>query len=116
VFAGDFFAAVPTGYDAYMIKSVLHDWDDGQAVQILRQCRDAMPSHGRVLVIEIVVYPGKPMGHPHPMIDLEMMVIAGGKERTEQEFATLLSNAGLTLEKVTPINGSFFSVIEATPT
>ena len=115
VCAGDFFQSVPAGYDAYMIKSVLHDWDDVQAVQILRHCRDAMPSHGRVLVIEVVVYAGQPIGHPHPMIDLEMMVILGGKERTEQEFATLLRSAGLTLEQVTPINGSFFSVVEATP-
>jgi hypothetical protein len=115
VCAGDFFHSVPAGYDAYMIKSVLHDWDDDQAVQILHHCRDAMPSHGRVLVIEIVVYPGQPMGHPHPMIDLEMMVTLGGKERTEQEFATLLRSAGLTLEQVTPITGSFFSVVEATP-
>jgi hypothetical protein len=115
VFAGDFFTSVPAGYDAYVIKSVLHDWDDGHAVQILRNCRNAMPSHGRVLVIEIVVYPGKPMGHPHLMIDLEMMVTLGGKERTEQEFATLLSSAGLTLDHVTPINGSFFSVVESTP-
>jgi len=114
VFAGDFFTAVPAGYDAYVIKSVLHDWDDDKAVQILRQCRDVMPSHGRVLVIEIVVYPGHPLGHPHPMIDLEMMVTLGGKERTEHEFATLLRSAGLTLEKVTPITGSFFSVVEAT--
>jgi hypothetical protein len=115
VLAGDFLQAVPMGYDAYLIKSVLHDWDDEQAVQILRQCRDAMPSHGRVLVIEIVVSPGKPMGHPHPMIDLEMMVTYGGKERTEQEFATLLRRAGLTLEQVLTITGSFFSVVEATP-
>ena len=115
MFAGDFFQSVPAGYDAYVIKSVLHDWDDGQAVQILRHCRDAMSSRGRVLVIEIVVYPGQPMGHPHPMIDLEMMVTFGGKERTEQEFATLLSRAELTLEQVTPINGSCFSVVEATP-
>ena len=115
VFAGDFFQAVPAGYDAYVIKSVLHDWDDGKAVQILRHCRDAMPSHGRVLVIEIVVYPGKPMGHLHPMIDLEMMVTFGGKERTAQEFATVLRRAGLTLEQVTPIHGSFFSVVEARP-
>jgi hypothetical protein len=115
VVAGDFFAAVPAGYDAYMIKSVLHDWDDGKAVQILRQCRDAMPSHGCVLVIEIVIYPGQPMGHPHLMIDLEMMVTLGGKERTEHEFATLFSHAGLTLEQVTPITGSFFSVVEARP-
>lgn len=115
VLAGDFLQAVPMGYDAYLIKSVLHDWDDEKAVQILRQCRDAMPSHGRVLVIEIVVAPGKPMGHPHPMIDLEMMVTYGGKERTEQEFATLFSRAGLALEKVLPITDSFFSVVEATP-
>jgi hypothetical protein len=114
VCAGDFFHSVPAGYDAYLIKSVLHDWDDEKAVQILRHCRDAMPGHGRVLVIEIVVSPGKPMGHPHPMIDLEMMVTFGGKERTEHEFATLLSRAGLTLELVTPITGSFFSVVEAT--
>jgi hypothetical protein len=115
VYPGDFFQSVPAGYNAYVIKSVLHDWDDEKAVQILRHCRAAMPSHGRVLVIEIVVSPGKPMGHPHPMIDLEMMVTFGGKERTEQEFATLLSSAGLALEKVTPIPGSFFSVVEATP-
>jgi hypothetical protein len=106
---------IAAGYDAYMIKSVLHDWDDGKAVQILRQCRDAMPSHGRVLLIETVVSPGQPMGHPHPRIDLEMMVTFGGKERTEREFATLLSSAGLTLEQVTPINGSFCSLVEATP-
>jgi hypothetical protein len=115
VCAGDFFQAVPAGYDAYVIKSVLHDWDDEKAVQILRHCRDAMPSQGRVLVIEIVVSPGQPMGHPHPMIDLEMMVTFGGKERTVHEFATLFSGAGLALEKVTPITDSFFSVVEARP-
>ena len=84
--AGDFFQSVPAGYDAYMIKSVLHDWDDDKAVQILHHCRDTRPSHGPVLVIEIVVYPGQPMGHPHPMIDLGMMVTLGGKERTEQDL------------------------------
>jgi len=115
VVAGDFLQAVPRGYDAYLIKSVLHDWDDEHAVQILRQCRDAMPSHGRVVVMEIVVAPGKPLGHPHPMIDLEMLVTYGGKERTAQEFATLFSRAGLALEKVLPITDSFFSVVEATP-
>lgn len=80
VCAGDFFFAVPAGYDAYMIKSVLHDWDDSHAVQILRQCRDAMPSHGRVLVLEIVVYPGKPMGHPHWPIAVYFFV---GPEKSE---------------------------------
>ena len=94
---------------------MLHDWDGGKGVQILCQCRDAMPSHRCVLVSEIVVYPGQPMGYPHPMIDLERMVIFGGKERMAQEFATLLRSAGLPLAQVTPVNGSFFSVVEATP-
>jgi hypothetical protein len=115
VFEGDFFAAVPAGYDAYMIKSVLHDWDDDQSVKILRNCRDVMAADGRVLLIEIVVRPGQAMGHPHLMIDLEMMVTLGGKERTEPEFAAVLSRAGLALDKVTPIEGSFFFVVEARP-
>jgi hypothetical protein len=114
VVVGDFFHAVPAGYDAYVIKSVLHNWDDGKAVEILHQCRDAMPRHSRVLVIEIVVSPGQPLGHQHPMIDLEMMVSFGGKERTEHKFAPLLRSVGLTLEKVTPTHNSFISVVEAT--
>lgn len=113
VIAGDFFATVPGGYEAYMLKSCLHDWDDAKAVEILRCCRAAMPPHGRVLIVEIVLGPGRPIGHPHRLIDLEMMVTLGGKERSEQEFAALLAHAGLTLETVTPIAGSFFSVVEA---
>ena len=113
VFEGDFFDAVPGGYDAYMLKSCLHDWNDRKAVEILQRCRDAMPQHGRVLIVEIVLGPGRPIGHPHRLIDLEMMVTLGGKERSEKEFATILDQAGLTLETVTPIEGSFFSVVEA---
>jgi hypothetical protein len=115
VLGGDFFEAIPAGYDAYMIKSVLHDWDDDHSVKILRNCRDVMAADGRVLVIEIVVRPGQAMGHPHLMIDLEMMVTLGGRERTEPEFAAVLSRAGLAIDKVTPIDGSFFSVVEAKP-
>jgi len=113
VFDGDFFVAVPGGYEAYMLKSCLHDWNDQKAVEILQRCRDAMPPHGRVLIVEIVLGPGRPIGHPHRLIDLEMMVTLGGKERSEKEFATILEQAGLTLETVTPIEGSFFSVVEA---
>ena len=72
-----------------------------------------MPDHGRVLIVEIVLAPGHPIGHPHRLIDLEMMVTLGGKERSEQEFANLLAQAGLRLTTVTPIAGSFFSVVEA---
>jgi hypothetical protein len=71
-----------------------------------------MPDHGRVLIVEIVLAPGHPIGHPHRLIDLEMMVTLGGKERSEQEFANLLAQAGLRLTAVTPIAGSFFSVVE----
>jgi hypothetical protein len=112
VFAGDFLKAVTPGYDAYFIKSTLHDWDDEKSAQILRNCRDAMPGHGRILVTEIVLEPGKPIGHPHPFIDMEMMVSFGGKERTAKEFADLLQQTGLRLEHVHPIEGSFFSIIE----
>ena len=113
IFAGDFFETVPGGYDAYMLKSCLHDWHDTKAVEILRRCRKVMPNHGRVLIVELVLAPGRPIGHPHPLIDLEMMVTFGGKERSEQEFADLLVQAGLRLTAVTPIAGSFFSVVEA---
>jgi hypothetical protein len=113
VFAGDFFETVPGGYDAYMLKSCLHDWHDAKSVEILRRCRMAMPDHGRILIVEIVLAPGRPIGHPHRLIDLEMMVTLGGKERTKQEFASLLMQAGLRLTTVTPITESFFSVVEA---
>jgi hypothetical protein len=115
IFAGDFFETVPGGYDAYMLKSRLHDWPDVTAVEILRRCRKAMPDHGRVLIVEIVLAPGRPIGHPHRLIDLEMMVTLGGKERSEPEFADLLAQAGLRLTAVTPIASSFFSVVEAAP-
>ncbi len=112
VFAGDFLEAVTPGYDAYFIKSTLHDWDDEKSVQILRNIRNAMPVDGRVLIIEIVLQPGKSIGHPHRLIDLEMMVSFGGKERTAQEFGELLRGADLRLEQVHPVKGSFFSVVE----
>jgi hypothetical protein len=112
VLAGNFLEAVTPGYDAYFIKSTLHDWDDEKSVQILRNIHNAMPAHGRVLVTEIVLEPGKPIGHPHRFVDLEMMVNFGGKERTAEEFGSLLYHAGLHLEQVHPIERSFFSVVE----
>jgi len=113
VFEGDFFLSVPEGFDAYMIKSVLHDWDDSACVKILSRIREAMPSHARVLVVEIVLTHGRPIGHPHLLIDLEMMVTVGGKERSKREFDALLNGAGLKLDAVIPIEDSFFSVVEA---
>lgn len=112
VFAGDFLEAVVPGYDAYFIKSTLHDWNDDRSVQILRNIRESMPAHGRVLVTEMVIEPGKPIGHPYRFVDVEMMVSFGGKERTADEFEQLLRRASLQLERVHPIPGSFFSVVE----
>jgi SAM-dependent methyltransferase len=113
VLAGDFFGSIPAGFDAYFIKSVLHDWDDESSARILSNCRKAMPEHGRVLVADIVVKPGKPVRHPHRLIDLEMMVSFGGKERTAEDFQKLLTQVGLKLEQITPVNDSFLSVVEA---
>jgi hypothetical protein len=112
VFAGDFHQAVPPGYDAYFIKSTLHDWDDEKSVRILSNIRDAMPAHGRVLITEMVLEPGKVIGHPHRFIDLEMMVSFGGKERTADDFRRLLDGAGMRFEQLQPIEGSFFSILE----
>jgi len=113
VLAGDFFESIPSGFDAYFIKSVLHDWDDDSSVRILSNCRKAMPEHSRVLVADIVIQPGKPVRHPHRLIDLEMMVSFGGKERTSDDFEKLLTRAGLKLERITPVHDSFLSVVEA---
>jgi hypothetical protein len=113
VIGGDFLEGVPAGWDAYFIKSTLHDWNDEQCVRILRNIRAAMPDQGRVLVCEMVLEPGAPLVHPHRFIDLEMMVSFGGKERTPGDFAALLDAAGLKVEQVCAMPGGFFSVIEA---
>lgn len=108
---GDFFTAVPAA-DRYVMKSIIHDWDDERAVAILRNCAAAMrgPS-GRVLLVELVIVPGN---EPNlaKWIDLEMLAMAGGRERTEGEYAELFAKAGLRLARVvrTP---SPFCVIEA---
>jgi len=112
VLAGDFFTSVPPGSDAYVLKHVLHDWDDARCETILNHCRDAMAPGGRVLVVEMVV---PPPGVPSfaRLIDLEMLAISSnGKERTEPEFADLFAKAGLSLTRVVPTR-SPYSVLEA---
>jgi len=112
VMGGDFFTVVPGGCDAYLLKHVLHDWDDAHSETILRHCRDAVAPGGRVLVVEMVV---PPPGVPSfaRLIDLEMMAISSnGRERTEREFANLFARAGLALTRVVPTQ-SPYSVLEA---
>jgi ubiquinone/menaquinone biosynthesis C-methylase UbiE len=92
--AGDLFDAVPTGADLYILKQILHDWNDEQAQKILATCRRAMSSGSRLLVLEMLI---EPDADCPKRLDLMMMVWTGGRERTQQEFEHLLSNAGFRL-------------------
>jgi SAM-dependent methyltransferase len=97
--AGSFFDFVPAGADVYVLKKVIHDWNDKQAIAILRNCRDAVTPHGKVLVVETIIPPGN---EPHSikLIDANMLVVTGGVERTQAEYARLFEAAGLRLERV----------------
>jgi hypothetical protein len=99
--AGDFFAAVPTGSDVYLLKRIIHDWDDAQAVALLRNCRDALAGnrHGRVLVVEATIKPGNELD-PIKAQDVGMMLLTEGRERTLAEYRVLLESAGLRLRQV----------------
>ena len=109
--SGDFFARVPAAADVYMMKSIIHDWDDERAIMILRNVNEAMKREGRVLLIEVVVPEGN---EPHlsKLVDLEMLVSPGGVERTAKEYRDLLASAGLRLTRIIPTN-SPVSIIEA---
>jgi hypothetical protein len=98
--SGDFFTSVPPGGDAYLLKHILHDWDDERALTILKNCRDAMDEHSKILVLEMIVQPGNIPGAAK-MLDLNMLVMCpGGKERTESEFHQLFAQAGLKLTEI----------------
>jgi ubiquinone/menaquinone biosynthesis C-methylase UbiE len=108
---GDFFESVPGGGDAYIMKHIIHDWDDERAVTILRNCHRVMRSDDKVLLVEVVV----PKGDEPSMsklLDIEMLLFTGGCERTEDEYAALFERAGFRLTKITP-TASPYSVIEA---
>jgi hypothetical protein len=119
VVVGDFFEAVPEGADAYIMKSVIHDWDDDQCVTILSNCREAMKAAGKVLVLEPVLPAEvKPSFALLGVImsDLNMLMNTGGKERTEEEFASLFRASGFEPTGVTRLpKPSTLSVIEGSP-
>ncbi|HEV8390659.1 MAG TPA: methyltransferase [Dongiaceae bacterium] len=96
--AGDFFDEAPGGADLYVMKSVLHNWEDGDAARILSTCRAAMKPGARLLVIERVVPVGNAPAEAK-LFDINMMVVAGGRERTEIEYRLLFEEAGLALER-----------------
>jgi ubiquinone/menaquinone biosynthesis C-methylase UbiE len=111
--AGNFFEAVPVGGDAYVMKWIIHDWDDEKALTILKNIRSQMQPNGRLIVVETVV-PDTDEPHFSKFFDLNMLVMTGGKERTATEFRELLAAAGFKLLKITPTNLPT-SIIEAQP-
>ncbi len=112
---GDFFKAVPAGGDAYIIKHIIHDWDDERAVAILSNIRKALDGkpQGRVILLEAVLAAGNAPDFAK-LLDLEMMLFPGGRERTAEEFGALFDRAGFTLTTVVPTE-SMLSVVEARP-
>lgn len=114
VVGGDFFTSVTAGADAYLMKKIIHDWDDDRAVTILRSCHQAMPVDGRLLLVELVL-PADNEASFARLLDLLMLVwSAGGKERTAAEHEALLARAGFDLVSITP-TASPVHVIEAQP-
>ena len=101
VVGGDFFAWVPERADGYVMKYIIHDWDDEAALRVLRNCRDAMAPGGRVLVVDHVIPRGNTPSWAK-LLDINMLVGPGGLERTREEFRDLFARAGLRLRRVVP--------------
>jgi SAM-dependent methyltransferase len=109
VVGGDFFSSVPEGADAYVLRHIIHDWNDDDSVKILSNCRKAMNPEGKILLVEI---PIPPENEPSfgKWLDL-MMLVVGGRERTEEQYGHLFSRAGLKLNRVVS-TAADISVIE----
>ncbi len=109
--SGDFFDEVPSGADAYVLKRILHDWDDDNSVRVLSRCREAMPAHGRVLVVDTVI-PADNEPHLGKYLDVLLMTSLTGKERTAAEIDEVLRAAGLSRTRVIPTSTPV-SIVEA---
>jgi hypothetical protein len=113
VVGGSFFESVPDGAYANLMKAILHDWNDEDALVILRNISTAIAARGKLLLLESVL-PERASADIGMLIDLEMLVAVGGKERTRAEWTDLLRRAGFRLDRVfhtaTPV-----SIVEATP-
>ena len=110
---GSFFESVPTGGDAYLLRHIIHDWNDAQSRTILQCVRKAICKEAKLLIIETVIPPGNDPCFAK-LLDLTMLVIPGGLERTREQYAALLTDAGFELTRVVPTTGGV-DVIEAVP-
>jgi O-methyltransferase/methyltransferase family protein len=108
---GDFFQSAPPGADAYILSHIIHDWNEDQCLTILGHVRNAMNPTGRLLVVEMVL-PSGDTAHQGKMLDMAMLVLLGGQERTESEYEALLGKAGFRVERTVPTN-SAVSILEA---
>jgi SAM-dependent methyltransferase len=116
VVGGDFFADVPPGGDAYLMRQIVHDWDDAQAAVILANCRRALRPPGRLLVVERAVAADYRQALPELHLDMEMLVNLGGLQRTDSEYAALFVAAGFRLSRIVPLgDAAHFSVYEGVP-
>lgn len=109
----DLFNDIPAGCRAYVMKSVIHDWNDEDSVRILQNCRKAVPKDGALLLVEFDL-PEDASPSPGKYADVTMMLVTGGKERTEKEYGRLLSQSGFQLTQVVP-TATGFNVLEAQP-
>lgn len=108
--SGNFFEEVPSGADAYLLRHIIHDWDDAKCTTILQTIHRAIPDEGRLLVLESVIPPGNdPLGAK--FLDLTMLALPGGQERTEAEFRQLFETAGFRLTRIIP-TATEVSIIE----
>ncbi|HKM90957.1 MAG TPA: methyltransferase [Candidatus Acidoferrales bacterium] len=111
IIGGDFFKGVPAGADAYLLKGIIHDWNDEAALKILKNCRRAIHPDGRLLVVDAVLTRSTAL--TTALMDMLMMVLTSGQERTEPEFRSLLQEAGFSMVQV--IRAAGVSMIESRP-
>jgi hypothetical protein len=111
--SGSFFESVPAGGSAYILSHIIHDWNPEQCLTILSHCRRAMTPSGRLLLVEMVLPEGD-TPHPGKMLDMVMLALPGGEERTASQYSDLLHQADFEMTRVVP-TPSLVSVIEAVP-
>jgi O-methyltransferase domain/Dimerisation domain len=111
--SGDFFESVPPGADAYTMKHIIHDWDDEHSIKILQNIRMAINKNGKVLIVEMVVPEGNEPS-ASKFLDIQMLVMETGRERTKDEYRRLLEASGFRLTRIIPTKSSY-SVIEGEP-
>ncbi len=111
--SGSFFESIPRGGEIYLLSHIIHDWSEAQCLTILGNCRRAMQPDTRLLILEMVLPPGN-TPHLGKILDIIMLAVPGGQERTEPEYRALLDKAGFTLKRVLPTE-SAASIVEAVP-